>query len=295
VKAAKPWILEKLIHDGDWRVRAAAIETCLAHRDRSAVGWLVDRFAEEKGRLRSDLHETLREITGKDLSLEPRHWKAWWEANRESFTVSSKGEKGSAIDGSTRAEFFKIPILSTKILFVLDLSGSMRDPSPGGASTKLDVARQGLIETIRSLPADVRFSILGLGCDMDGAYLLREKKSWHGKPDLHPATPPMKADAERFVRGLEARGWTNLYDGIEYAFSDPDVDTIYLYSDGGASKGTFVASGEILSQFGKMNRFRKIVIHTVEVPGEKNPEDNRRLLSDIAHLTKGIARLHEKR
>ncbi len=283
-----------LISDRDWRVRAAAIEASTRLRDRESIGWLVDRLARESGRLRWDIVVALHDLTGKDLGLEAKPWKAWWEANRETFAVRPAGGKGGPDPGSTQASFFKVPILSTRILFLLDLSGSMREPSPEGG-TKLDVARKGTLETIRSLPPETRFGIAGLGCDEDGAYTFREKKTWRGRPSLLPASPEARADAERFVRGLEARGWTNLYDGIEYAFSDPEVDTIYLYSDGGASKGTYIAAGEILSALAKLNRFRRIVLHTVEVPGAKNPPDNKRLLEAIARQTKGVFKSHERR
>ena len=95
------------------------------------------------------------------------------------------------------------------------------------------------------------------------------------------------------MRGLEARGWTNLYDGLELALADPEADTIFLYSDGGASKGALVATAEILEELRRRNRFQRIQIHTVEVPGEKNPADNRRLLAEIAAATGGRCRLHE--
>lgn len=288
-----PEALAKLVADRDWRVRAQAIETLRSRRSRDSIGLLVGQFPHESGRLRWDLFTALGDLTGKDLPPDPAAWKAWWDANRETFVPPARGPKGAAppsFAGETRVTFFKVPILSTRILFVLDLSGSMRDPSPQG-ETKLDVARKGMIETIRSLPGEVRFGILGLGCDHDGTYTLREKKTWHGRPALFPASAALKADAERFVAGLEAHGWTNIFDGIDYAFSDPDVDTVYLYSDGGASKGTFVAAGEILHHVAKMNRFRRIVLHTVEVPGVKNPPDNRRLLENLAHQTGGTCTL----
>jgi HEAT repeat protein len=291
-------ILPRLIQDRDWRVRASAIHACLDLRERPCVGWLVDRLAQEKGRLRADAFAALQDLTGKDLALEPAHWKAWWEANRETLQVRPKGGRrgAPAVEApSTRAEFFKVPILSKAIVFLIDLSGSMRDPAPGDGITKLDVAKRGLLETVRALEPDTRFGILGLGCDKDGNYALREQKTWRRRLALLPASPEGKADAERFVRGLEAKGWTNLYDAIEHAFTDPDVDTVYLYSDGGASKGILVAAGEILAQLGRMNRFRRIVIHTVEVPGDRNPEDNRRLLAAIAEATGGTSRLHEKK
>ena len=286
----------ELVADRDWRVRAAAIEACLARRDRASISALVDQFPRETGRLRWDVFGALGDLTGKDLGLNPQAWKAWWDANRETFDPKPRPSAKAAVapppGGETQARFFKIPILSTRLLFLLDLSGSMRDPSPEGG-TKLDVAKKGMAETIRSLPTDARFGILGLGCAEDGTYALREKKTWQGRPALLPANSACKADAARFVAALEAKGWTNLYDGIEYAFSEPDVETVYLYSDGGASKGTFVASAEILHHLSKMNRFRRIVIHTVEVPGEKNPADNRRLLQEIAKATGGTSALYE--
>ncbi len=279
-----------LAGDRDWRVRAAAVEGCLKTRDRDAVDLLVEQFGKETGRLRWDCFRALQDLTGKDLALDAGHWRSWWQANRATFEVRPAGARGLPAIAGTQAAFFEIPILSNRMIFVLDLSGSMREPSPKGG-TKLDVAKTGMTATLRSLGTDVRFGILGLGCDADGKFTKREEKTWQRRLALYPASPPARADAERFVRGLEARGWTNLYDGLEAAMNDPDADTIFLYSDGGASKGTFVASGEILAQLRRLNRFRKIVIHTVEVPGEKNPEDNRRLLEKIAASTKGTSRL----
>ncbi len=197
--------------------------------------------------------------------------------------------------GTTSASFFQVPILSDRLVFILDLSGSMRDPSPDPQVTKLEAAKQGMIETIRALDPRARFGILGLGADEDGSYSMRGRKTWGGRLALLPATACFKADAERFVRRLDARGWTNIFDAIEHAFSAPDVDTVFLYSDGGASRGVFSANGEILEHVARMNRFRKIVIHTVEVPGERNPEDNRRLLARLAEQSGGTCRLHGKK
>lgn len=285
-----------LVGDRDWRVRAAAIEACRGFRHRAAVGWLVGQLGEERGRLRWDILTALRDLADRDLGLDPRPWRTWWEANRETFEVKPRPAARSApAPGgiTTKASFFNIPILSKAIIFILDLSGSMREPAPEPGRTKLEVAQRGMIETLRVLEPDARFGILGLGSDIDGRYAHLEQKTWRRRLELLPAVPAVKADAERFVRGLEAKGWTNLYDAIEHAFGRPEVDTIFLYSDGGASKGVFVAAREILDHLTRMNRFRRIVIHTVEVPGERNPADNRRLLAEIAARTGGGSRLHD--
>jgi hypothetical protein len=89
----------------------------------------------------------------------------------------------------------------------------------------------------------------------------KDQKKW--KKSLHPAAGSGRAEAAAYLNRQEGRGWTNIWDGIELAFEDELVDTIYLYTDGGASRGTFVTTQDILEELAKMNRFRKIMIHTV--------------------------------
>ena len=309
MEAAKSWpiadaggaleALPKLLQDKDWRVRCAGIEACLELRERACVGWLIGLLESEKGRLRWDALVALKDLTAKEIGLDVKGWKTWWEANKDSFEVAKKNGGGDSKPdvGKTVTSFFKVPILSTNIIFILDLSGSMRDKAVDGegqpkGNTKLDVAKKGMTETIKAFPPETRFSILALGSTKEGQYD-RASHTWQRKLVLTPAAPPSKADAEKWVNKCEAKGWTNIWDGLEYAFENPDVDTIYLYSDGGASKGVFVLTDEILAQLQKMNRFRKIMIHTIEVPAEKaNTKDNIRLLTELAVRTKGVYKLH---
>ena len=280
--------------DTDWRVRVQAIESSCLVRDRALIGAIVDLLAKEKGRLRWDAWLALRDLTGKELGLEPAHWKRWWDANKETFDVPPPATAGAPPEdrpaGETGVQFFSLPILSTRMEFVLDLSGSMRDPAPGQANqSKLDVAKRETGKTFGLLPEGAWFNVLLLGCDTEGRYPTDQKK-W--KRTLHPATPAGRAEAAAYLNRQEARGWTNIWDGIELAFEDDLVDTIYLYTDGGASRGTFVMTADILDELARMNRFRKIMIHTVEVAAEKpNTADNVRLLKLIAERTKGLYRL----
>jgi hypothetical protein len=286
------------IKDVDWRVRVGAIAGAKELRKRECIGPLVEMLTKEKGRLRWDALVALQDLSGKDLGLDPKPWKAWWDAAKDAFDPVAKGtgKPGDAPQaGMTKAEFFKVPIFSTRILFILDLSGSMKDPAPGkGSATKLDAAKEGMTATIKALETDVFFGMLGCGSTDDGVYLLKEQKTWRKKLALWPAVPPNKSDAEKWIKNVESRGWTNLWDAIEYGFTDDQVDTIFLYTDGGASRGVWVASGEFMGELKKLNRFRKIVIHTVEVPGTTaNTADNVKLLKDIAEATEGVYKLAE--
>ena len=278
------------ITDPDWRVRVQAIETACVLRDRAVIGPLIDLLAKEQGRLRWDAWLALRDVTGKELGLEPAPWKRWWDVNKETFEVPPpRAHREDRPAGETGVQFFSIPILSTRLSFVFDLSGSMREPAPTGNETKLDVAKREAAKTFRQLPEAAWFNVLLLGCDVEGRYP-KDQKKW--KKSLHAATAAGRAEAASYLNRQEGRGWTNIWDGIELAFEDELVDTIYLYTDGGASRGTFVATADILDELARMNRFRKIMIHTVEVAAEKpNTADNIRLLKGIAEETKGMYRL----
>ncbi|HKS15802.1 MAG TPA: HEAT repeat domain-containing protein [Planctomycetota bacterium] len=278
------------IADSDWRVRVQAIESACVLRDRAVIGPIVELLGKEQGRLRWDAWLALRNLTGKELGLEPAHWKRWWDMNKETFEVPPAGSPAAERPGGeTGVSFFSIPILSTRMSFVFDLSGSMRDSAPKGNETKLDVAKREAGKTFAQLPEAAWFNVLLLGCDVEGRYP-KDQKKW--KKSLHPATPAGRSDAASYLNRQEGRGWTNIWDGIELAFEDDLVDTIYLYTDGGASRGTFVMTADILDELQEMNRFRKIMIHTVEVAAEKpNTADNIRLLKGLAESTKGLYRL----
>ena len=290
VRAAPARVYSTAIADPDWRVRVQAIESACEVRTRDVIGPLIELLGKEPGRLRWDAWLALRNLTGKELGLEPAPWKRWWDVNKDTFEVPPPGAPDAPRPGGeTGVSFFSIPILSTRTAFVFDLSGSMRDPAPQGTGTKLDVAKREAGKTFAQLPDAAWFNVLLLGCDAESRYP-KDQMKW--KKSLHPATAGGRAEAASYLNRQVGKGWTNIWDGIELAFEDDLVDTIYLYTDGGASRGTFVMTADILDELAKMNRFRKIMIHTIEVPAEKpNTADNIRLLKGIAESTKGMYRL----
>ncbi len=281
------------VEDPDWRVRAQAAETALELRTPELVGALIARLAREKGRLRWDIYSALRDLTRKDLGLGAGPWRDWWAAQSGTFVVPPKGgtPENAGPAAESGVQFFNLPVLSTRICFLLDLSGSMRDPAPAGGppGTKLDVAKRETIRTIQRLPDETGINVIVLGCEGDGRYP-RDQKRW--KKTLQVATPATRQEAAGYVARLEAKGWTNIWDGLEAAFEDDAVDTVFVYTDGGASRGVFVATDEILAELKRMNRYRKIVVNPVEVPGDKpNTADNLRLLRGLAEATGGRAQL----
>lgn len=251
-----------LLEDPDWRVRSVAIDRIRALPPNGAVPALIRRLGRERGRLAGEIREALSAITGADPGPEPEAWRRWWRRNRKGFRPRiDQGRGGTRIEEG----FFGLPVHSLRIAFVIDLSGSMRGKRGDGRS-KFQVVRESLCRTLRRLPAEARFNIILLGCDRDGGYD-RDERVWADR--LQAAGEAEKARAMEFLRARQARGWTNLYDALAIAFEDPEVDTIYLYSDGGASRGTFVSHREIRERIAALNRFRRIRIHSIQPVTEK--------------------------
>ena len=69
------------------------------------------------------------------------------------------------------------------------------------------------------------------------------------------------------------------------AFSEPEVDTIFLLSDGKPTYGTYMYKENIIENIFKYNRFKKVVINTV-VTGKKGT--NRELMQKLADISNGI-------
>ena len=297
-EAGAPGTLGTLIDDKDWRVRVAAIEGCTDLRSRECVALLVKRFGEEDGRLRLDILYALMDLTGKNLGLDPQPWRDWWAVNEKNFEPVARDPKkkgrGQVVDaGAATSSFFDIPILSTRIAFVLDLSGSMKGPyptkDPKKPTDRLERAKAEMRATIEGFKPEQFFNILCLGSTDDGTYDTNGKV-W--KKMLVPATPAGKKDAAAFIDKQAAKGWTNIYDALVLAMEDGNVDTIFLLSDGGASRGIFSDITDILDWIGRENKYRKIHIHTVHFEA---PEDGKTfpmrghvwLLEDLAALTGG--------
>jgi HEAT repeat protein len=280
-------VLAKAFTDPAWQVRVAAVETAETLRRPDLIPLLIGRLTEEQGRLRGDLLRALRSLTGKEIGLDPAGWTTWWEHHGKPFTCPEPSAALKPSPGMTASSFCNLPVYSRRIAFVLDLSGSMRESAGGRGDSagprKVDVVKAELLKTVRSFTSDTRFNIVLLGSDAEGRFNAKERV-WADR--LTPATAAAQAHAARFVGRQLARGYTNLYDAVMTAFQDPEVDTVYLLSDGGASKGTFVARQEIVEEIAERNRFRKIAIHTIQSGARR--EGDRWLMTELAARTGGM-------
>jgi hypothetical protein len=82
---------------------------------------------------------------------------------------------------------------------------------------------------------------------------------------MAPLTPANRKALKTYLASRTPMGGTNLYDGLELALKDKDVDTIFLLSDGVPGGGKFTATADIVREVGRLNGARRIAIHCVSI------------------------------
>jgi HEAT repeat protein len=157
-----------------------------------------------------------------------------------------------------------------------------RKKRPGWKS-RLDVAKKELTEAISRLPEGqvlnvIRFnSLLSDFC----ATVFPETQQTKTPPGLNPDVRTKVID---YVKASKAEGLTNVLGAVREAFKYPQVDTIYLLSDGAPTVGV-TDRDELLRELDRMNRRRKVKINAISF--HPKPEE-RQLLQAIAVRTMGV-------
>lgn len=306
----------KQLESDDWRARDRVVDIVAAFPTRDAVPALIAALAAERERLAAGrgrkrvqvrIGDLLGTITGADIPpLDAGRWKVWWDVSGERFRL------GGEISGRprTRADtgtYFDIPIKTDHMVFVVDVSGSMNEPSgpppivtgdngppimPAPAAwTKLERVKHELLRSMRSLQDTDLFQIVAFSDAVRSAF-----------PTLAPANRANKKVAEKFVLGMRAHGGTGLYDALIAAMGLPDAgettftgepDTVFVMSDGQPTVGSVTDSDEILRRVAEINRTARIQVHTL-FAGEAFEPAARFLLS-LARENRGEYRRIQER
>ncbi|MBI4575609.1 MAG: HEAT repeat domain-containing protein [Planctomycetes bacterium] len=258
-----------------WPVRSHAIEVLGASRRKEAVEPLIARLGEEEGRLRHDAYMALVRLTGnEDLDATREAWEGWWRFNKDSFDPEKVAE-GADRKGkeTTRVSYYGVEVFSTRVGFIIDGSGSMKEPMGGSSenrdSRRIDVALAELLRTVDLLEEERRFNVYAYGT---------EPVQW--QPRVQQASRASKVACAKWLERLRnPAGWSNLHDTVQRCAEDPDLDTIFLLSDGEPSVGRYKFPDRILEKTEEVNRYRRLRIYTImtavfEGDGAANRERN---------------------
>jgi hypothetical protein len=300
-----PYLLGTAVSDEDWIVRAAAADALARLRVKDAIPVLIERLEAEDGRLRTDVREALVSLTGRDFRTNIELWRRFWRDEGEDFVVPALDELAERASEEAKESigltFFGIETESRRVLFVLDLSGSMNysmvprrhpnDEDPNdpdmprdGELSRLTAAKQALTKALGGIEDGSVFNLMFYATDV-----------WTWQDQLVEMDTDMRADAMRYVEQLDANGGTNIYGALSMAlelagaeggdeWSPPAIDTIYFLSDGRPSVGVTTEPDEILAMVHERNSTAGIVIHTIGLSGAQDAY----LLRSLAEQNGGI-------
>ncbi|MCB9833480.1 MAG: HEAT repeat domain-containing protein [Planctomycetes bacterium] len=263
----------------------------LAHVDSSsgvramvrALGEIAAMREERKGTMAGvakTLGDALRKATGLGTGDDAGAWLAWWNESGGAFKTAAEKARAenpevAAAEDQQGTRFYGIRTFSKRIVFILDISGSMNEKAEyeSGNERKIDVAKRELDTAIASLPADALFDIV---------FYSTEIEIW--KKTLVTADAKTKKEAKSYVAGKEAGGGTNIHEPLVRAFDlagrgakdkeygEVSVDTIFFLSDGQPTAGAVTDPEDILREVTQLNKLRKVQIHTIGVGRDHHRE-----------------------
>jgi hypothetical protein len=292
-KASTPEVLgalvEALKHEY-WQVKSTAALTLKALGAKDAIEPLIEALGKNEGRLRQDFNDALVALTGVNKNADPNAWKSWWEGSREAVKAGTFKPVPSDAAGDKPAggtTFYGIPVTSKNVIFILDRSGSMMEPSewkiPNDVATggsgkdpaadikktgdrKIDVARWQLKRTLAMMPDGIEFNLIFYSHEWT---ILSEK--------MLKLSAGTRKQAYEFIDRLDPFGPTNIYDPLEkgLAYSSAGamaeklarsgIDTIYFLTDGMPNSGQVPNAPDILVKIKEVNKTKKVKIHTIGV------------------------------
>jgi HEAT repeat protein len=312
--------LKRLIIRGEEPIVVeTALEAVASLGTKDAVEPLIEGLKVGRLRARQKVRKALRRIAleefrmEKDYHVDPNSWTKWW----------NKVKRGVDPDDPTfteseTASYFHFPIHSDRVLFILDISGSMKWPdAPRDSGIKpadwdkrrIDVAHRELFAALRALAKQNRSRKIpkarrGVTSDAPVA------------PDAEGNEPPTLFNLATFAgvvtawkqhpvfateENVEAgiawiskqlpRGGTATYDALAFGCMHPDVDTVFFLSDGVPSLGKFEEQEEILSELRKLNRFRRLSINTIALIVGLSPIESARKYEDPEDMADFMARI----
>jgi Mg-chelatase subunit ChlD len=286
-----------------WRADMALVRFLDLFRQKESVPVLIavlERFRDRpddlksgrlSGLLQFQAHELLVLMTGAVFPADqPEKWRQFWEAEQDTLRVATRRESTPNAAGSgTSGSFCGIPIQGTRVVFVLDLSGSMDWAMKGQDTgsrrrdrpTGLDFAKEELRRAVAAIAPHAQFNLITFNGDS-------RCELWN--KDLVVATDKNRERFLKYVDGLKARGGTNLWSALEEALRigslaydakyESQLDEIFVLSDGAPSVGAVIEPIEILRLVRESNRFASIRINTAFVNTEM-PEEYRRAMREM--------------
>ena len=255
-----------------WELRSLCYRYLTRCRDVTSIPFLIARVGKEEGRLQQELDAALFAHTG-TRCWSKKEWEKWWSGKQQGFVLPNAAtiQSGGGSGGGNTIAYHDIPVVSARLCFLVDRSGSMSATvGTDKKFTRLDAAKEQLTAVVSALPAEVRCNLIVYETDIF--------QLWK---ELRPLQDDHKKDMLQAIKRIPLGGGTNIFDALETAYQDPDVDTIYLLTDGQPSAGRLRDPEAILDEVRHWHRRRQIIVHCIAIGLDSD------LLRRLAALTGG--------
>jgi HEAT repeat protein len=252
-------LANRLADDADPAVRAEAIDLFESVGSKSGVQKLVARLEKEPSlRLRWRIVGALQRLSGSDLELNVPYWKKWADGLTDTFAPATAGPKKAPpklAEGTT--VFMGLPVLTERVAILVDFSGSLWEKKSDG-KTRKEVVDVELEKTLAKFTPQTKFNVIPY---------TKDPLPW--EKALVPASKENVARALDFFKKCTASGKGNVWDAIELALKDPEVDTLLILTDGAPTGGRRWNLELMRSLFAEKNRFRHVALDAVLVDAGK--------------------------
>lgn len=260
-----------------WCEQAAAAHALETQRDPAVLKTLIELLDAREPGLVTAAAESLTRLTGKKHGRDIAAWKVWYGERKKDAPIEPpkppKSDKKRRYahekqDDPIRPYYFGIPVRGSRVVFVFDVSASMR--------YKLPLAYDQLARAVKALPSRSMFEVV---------FFNEHVWPWRGR--LSHADPVTKELLVRHLPEIEIKSYTNIYDSMEKALT-LKPDEIFLISDGAPNRGRYRTPRDILRELKALN-VKKIRINTISVVRVVDGDEHVGLLKQIAEQHGGKA------
>lgn len=263
---------KRALADESARVRTAAITNLELQNSRHAALALIEHLGREpRSRLKCEILRFLRESSGQDHGLDLAAWRAWAETLKGALSTGASGAS-APIRGDTSVALAGFELVSDRVTFLIDMSGSMWNTDAGGRTRK-ELVDLKLRACLESLPSTAAFNVIPY-----------TKTPNPFEKRLVRATSENIARAATWFEKRNESGSGNVFDAALLALEDPDVDTLVVLTDGMPTGGRRWNLDLMVELLVERNRFRQVAFDSLLVEA---PKAKQRAWAELAARTGG--------
>jgi HEAT repeat protein len=238
------------LKDADWRPRMQAVDNLALLRTKESMDALVEAAGDVRPAVADRAATTLQRFTGKEIR-DGASWKGWWAENRATFAFP-EGDAAAPEAKEPKTVAYGLPLVSDHVAFLLDKSARMADVLQATKTSKDRAAHDELQRVLSGLHGRLVFQV----------YVYREEVEAFRKEPV-ALDPKEQEKALRFVARQGTKGAKDIWKALETVVGDPAIDTAYLLSSGEPDVGLYVHWNRVTRHLQDLNRFHKVVVHTV--------------------------------